>query len=140
MFNLLDRKGSGFLKTEQLGVALRSVGLRLTNEQIVELQSKAQTEFNDKISFEGYSDYIFEGRKIQKTDAELEAAFKVFDNGEQKGKIDIDNFRHALSTLGDKMPTEEIDGIIAEALKMGEPDEPGTIDYRKLMQLIQSIQ
>src|SRR5688572_9474533 len=133
VFNLLDRKGEGFLTSDKLGVALRSVGLRLTNSQIGELKNRAESEFEaGKIDFEGFKDYIFEGQKIQKTDDELEAAFKVFDNGE--GEIEIDNFRHALSSLGDKMSLEEIDEIIHQARQeYGEDDRPGFIKVSKLL-------
>lgn len=128
------------MPTKDIGVALRSVGLRLTNEQVSMLQGKADKEFAEgKFNFKGFTDYIFEGQQIQKTDAELEAAFKVFDAGED-GLIDLDAFRHALSTLGDKMSLEEIDDIIKEARKEFGDDAPGTIDARKLIQLIRSVQ
>ena len=128
------------MPTNKLGVALRSVGLRLTNDQIKELKSRADAEFeNGRLDFEGFKDYIFEGTRAQKTDEELESAFRVFDNGE--GLIDVDNFRHALSTLGDKMSLEEIDAIIRQARRQyGEDDRPGYIEIRKLLDLIRSVQ
>lgn len=140
VFDLLDRRSEGVLKTEQLGTALRSVGVRVTDKQITELKEKADKEFGGTLDFEAFKDYICEGKKIQKTDAELAAAFKVFDNGDQNGLIDIESFRHALSTLGDKMSPEEIDDIIQEARKMyGEDEDPRTISADKLLRLIQSI-
>lgn len=141
VFDLLDRKKSGFLRTEQLGTALRSVGLRLTNDQIKQFKSKADQELNGQLDFDTFQEYIFEAKKVQKTEAELESAFKVFENGEQHGVIDIDSFKHALTSLGDKMTSEEVDEIIREAKKLGgEEDAPGTIESAKLMKLIRSVQ
>jgi calmodulin len=141
VFDLLDRKKSGFLKSDQLGVALRSVGLRLTNEQIRQLKAKVDAEENGQLDYESFQDYIYESKKIQKTEAELEAAFRVFDNGDGQGLIDIESFKHALTSLGDKMTPEEVDEILKEARRLGgDDDAPGTIDSRKLLHLIQSIQ
>ena len=112
----------------------------MTNEQIKTLQAKADGENAGKIDFETFKDFIFEGKKIQKTDEEIEAAFRVFDNGQQRGLIDVESFRHALTTLGDKMTREEVDEIIREARKLsGDDEDPSLIDYVKLMRLIQSV-
>jgi calmodulin len=141
VFDLLDRKKTGFLKSDQLGVALRSLGLRLTNDQIKQLKAKADADTQGQLDFEGFQDYIYEGKKIQKTEDELEAAFRVFDNGESRGLIDLDSFKHALTTLGDKMTAEEVEEILKEARRVGgDDDPPGTLDTRKLFKLMQSIQ
>jgi Ca2+-binding EF-hand superfamily protein len=51
---------------------------------------------------------------LEKTDANIEEAFAVFDNGANKGNIDIDAFQSALTTMGDKLSSDQVHAFLQE--------------------------
>jgi len=96
------------IDSSKLGEALRSIGKRLTNENIEMLKKRADEECNGGLTFEDFKKYAAEASKIEKTDEEIEKAFKVFDNGEKKGLINLTTFKHSITTLGDKILPEQV--------------------------------
>ncbi len=49
-----------------LGDALRSVGKRLTNENVETLTKKAESEFSQGMTFDDFKKYVAEASKIEK--------------------------------------------------------------------------
>ena len=149
------------LLSSDLPKALRSVGKRLTEEQVKTLKSAADSKFGGKLSLANFNDMVAEAGKVEKSWEEIEAAFKVFECKEpgKEGHIDIAEFTHALTTLGDKLSRQEvrmklscivsavnlsvifwkIETIIEDARRMGAASGGNTIEYAKILKLIKSI-
>ena len=71
----------------------------------------------------------------KETDAELiRLAFRVFDK-DGSGAITAAEFKHFMTTMGEKFSEEEVDEIIAEVDKDGD----GEIDYEAFVQMIAPI-
>eukprot|EP00468_Gymnochlora_sp_CCMP2014_P011182 CAMPEP_0167764782 /NCGR_PEP_ID=MMETSP0110_2-20121227/14259_1 /TAXON_ID=629695 /ORGANISM="Gymnochlora sp., Strain CCMP2014" /LENGTH=134 /DNA_ID=CAMNT_0007652295 /DNA_START=33 /DNA_END=437 /DNA_ORIENTATION=+ len=126
---------AGKIETSKLGEALRSVGKRLTNDMIGKLKADADKTCNDGVDFKKFQDYVEQASKIEKTDEEIEKAFKVFDNGEKKGLINLATFKHSIMNLGDKLLKEQVEALF-KAAKVDETKE--TVDYKVFMKLLQS--
>uniref|UniRef100_A0A7S2TMJ6 Calmodulin n=1 Tax=Lotharella oceanica TaxID=641309 RepID=A0A7S2TMJ6_9EUKA len=123
------------IDSSKLGEALRSVGKRLTNENIEALKKKADSECNGGLTFEDFKKFVGEASKIEKTDEEIEKAFKVFDNGEKKGLINLATFKHSIMTLGDKLAPEQVETLFKQA---GIDESKETVDYKVFMDLLKT--
>eukprot|EP00954_Amorphochlora_amoebiformis_P014621 1143920-Amorphochlora_amoeboformis.AAC.2 len=137
------------IDTSKLGEALRSVGKRLTNENIEALKKQADSECNGGVTFDQFKKYVDEASKIEKTDDEIEKAFKVFDNGEKKGLINLATFKHSIMTLGDKLLPEQtfsrakihenyqyqVEALFKAA---GVDESKEAVDYKVFMKLLQA--
>ncbi|WAR19457.1 CALM-like protein [Mya arenaria] len=62
---------------------------------------------------------------------QIREAFKVFDKDE-KGYLTVDELRHIMTSLGDKLPDEEVD----EMLSIVDDDGNGIIDYEEFSQML----
>eukprot|EP00474_Spongospora_subterranea_P008480 CRZ08938.1 hypothetical protein [Spongospora subterranea] len=134
---------AGYLKADDLGIALRSVGKRLTADQIKTLTAEANNKHKGKITFPIFQEFLAQSTKIQKTIEEISDAFKVFECKDKPGHINIEEFTHALTTLGDKLSRDEIATVIDDARRTGgdqnQSTQAKTIEYSKLLDLIKSI-
>jgi Ca2+-binding EF-hand superfamily protein len=132
---------SGKLMSVDLAKALRSVGKRLTEEQVKTLKGLADSKYGGKLSLDDFKGMVKDATKIEKSWEEIEAAFKVFESKEpgKEGHIDIAEFTHALTTLGDKLSRQEIETILEDARRMGAANNSSTIEYSKILKLIKSI-
>eukprot|EP00475_Leptophrys_vorax_P033952 TRINITY_DN5423_c0_g1_i1.p1 TRINITY_DN5423_c0_g1~~TRINITY_DN5423_c0_g1_i1.p1 ORF type:complete len:154 (-),score=46.85 TRINITY_DN5423_c0_g1_i1:42-503(-) len=141
VFEALDKKKTGYIKSDQLGLALRACGLRLTHEQIKGLKAKCDAENGGQLDVDGFLDFVYEGKKIQKNEDDIEYASRIFDNGEHIGLLDTDALRNALMTMGDKMTGDEVEEVFKEIRRIcGDDDARGTLDSRKIVKLMNSIQ
>mmetsp|Transcript_15112 Transcript_15112/g.18125 ORF Transcript_15112/g.18125 Transcript_15112/m.18125 type:complete len:147 (+) Transcript_15112:91-531(+) len=123
------------IDSSKLGEALRSIGKRLTNENIEMLKKRADEECNGGLTFEDFKKYAAEASKIEKTDEEIEKAFKVFDNGEKKGLINLTTFKHSITTLGDKILPEQVEALFKSA---GVDGTKEFVDYKVFMNLLKA--
>ena len=99
---------SNVLRSEDLGTALRSVGRRLTADQVKALTNDAIATHQGNIDFGAFQEYLKQSADIQKSFEDILAAFKVFEAKDKPGFIRIDEFTHALTTLGDKLSRQEV--------------------------------
>ena len=132
-FDLHDHNGNQSITSQELGNALRSVGKRLTEENVASLVRRADADHGGSLSFDDFKNFVGYAAEIEKRDDDIKQAFKVFDkNGD--GTVDLRTFRHALTTLGDKLSAEQVDTLLSDA-RVDESSD--SIDYDKFMQLIQ---
>lgn len=68
----------------------------------------ASATHGGKVTFEGFETYLVESDKVQKSFDDILQAFKVFESKDKPGHIRIDEFTHALTTLGDKLTRQEV--------------------------------
>eukprot|EP00456_Euglypha_rotunda_P013746 TRINITY_DN1418_c0_g1_i13.p1 TRINITY_DN1418_c0_g1~~TRINITY_DN1418_c0_g1_i13.p1 ORF type:complete len:125 (-),score=38.70 TRINITY_DN1418_c0_g1_i13:38-412(-) len=76
-FDMTDIEGNEFIVPSKLGPALRSVGKRLTDDQMQAFQKDAEAK-GGKIKFEDFKAYVEEASKKEKSYDDIEYAFKVF--------------------------------------------------------------
>eukprot|EP00466_Bigelowiella_natans_P004918 jgi/Bigna1/81103/fgenesh1_pg.77_\ len=126
MQNPVNRK----LEVSNLGNALRSIGKRLTNDNIEELTKQANKEFSGGLTFDDFKKYIEKASKIEKTVKDIEKGFEVFANREN-GKIEVSKLKHALTNLGDKLEEKQVEAFF-KAAGIDESKEK-YVDYQKFM-------
>eukprot|EP01100_Stratorugosa_tubuloviscum_P010149 TRINITY_DN432_c0_g1_i1.p1 TRINITY_DN432_c0_g1~~TRINITY_DN432_c0_g1_i1.p1 ORF type:complete len:159 (-),score=54.54 TRINITY_DN432_c0_g1_i1:121-597(-) len=134
VFKYFDRDYDGFLNCDEIGIALRSIGKCITQN---ELNNLIQTINNQqpnpaKVSFEQFVNLAtLEFQYSNQTQQQIIAAFQIFDK-QNTGFIHSNELKHLLLTLGESISLEELDSIIADA----DPNNTGKINYIQYSQVL----
>ncbi|VDM09967.1 unnamed protein product [Wuchereria bancrofti] len=132
-FKMFDKDGNGTMNIRELGVAMRTLGLNPTEEELLNMVNEYDVDGNGKIDFFEFCKMMKEMSK--ETDQELiRLAFKVFDK-DGNGYITAQEFKHFMTTMGEKFSEEEVDEIIQEVDKDGDEQ----INYEEFVQMIAPI-
>ncbi|OAF67766.1 hypothetical protein A3Q56_04476 [Intoshia linei] len=125
VFSLFDIDGDGIITTHEMPSIFRTIGFNPTEAEM-------------KILFEYYEDgnINFEQclelfRKISpyiETPEQIEEAFRVFDK-EGNGVIPVSEFRHVMTTMGEKMTDQQTEALI----RFADCGNNGEIDYKGWM-------
>ncbi|XP_036956105.1 calglandulin-like isoform X1 [Acanthopagrus latus] len=129
---MFDEEGNGDVKTQELERLMSLMGINPTKRELCQMAKDVDKDgkgiFNCD-SFLGLMALYHERTKNQ--DAELRAAFKVFDK-EAKGYIDWNTLKYVLMNAGEPLNELEAEQMMKEADKDGD----GTIDYEGMDALI----
>lgn len=134
IFQVYDKKSSGTMAGEDLADAIRSCGIRVTNQQLDLLSNEAQLKSNGNISFALFSEFVHRASEIEIRDSQIQSSFAMF--VDDSGYIHMDKFRHALMTLGDRLSKDEMDTVLKDA--GFDPKTDTTIHYQKILALVQN--
>ncbi|XP_035517483.1 calglandulin-like isoform X1 [Morone saxatilis] len=132
VFEMFDEEGNGDVKTLELERLMSLMGINPTKRELSQMAKDVDKNgkgvFNCD-SFLGLMALYHERTKNQ--DAELRAAFKVFDK-EAKGYIDWNTLKYVLMNAGEPLNEIEAEQMIREADKDGD----GTIDYEEFVAMM----
>jgi len=103
----------GTITTNHLGTLMRSLGQNPTDAELQDMINEVDADGNGTIDFPEF--LSLQARKMKDTDTEEELidAFKVFDK-DGSGLISVDELRHVMTNLGEKLTDEELDEMFAE--------------------------
>ncbi|XP_070693233.1 calglandulin-like [Pempheris klunzingeri] len=132
VFEMFDEEGNGDVKTQELERLMSLMGINPTKRELIQMAKDVDKDgkgiFNCD-SFLGLMALYHERTKNQ--DAELRAAFKVFDK-EAKGYIDWNTLKYVLMNAGEPLSEIEAEQMMKEADK----DSDGTIDYEEFVAMM----
>eukprot|EP00029_Vermamoeba_vermiformis_P008772 TRINITY_DN4198_c0_g1_i1.p1 TRINITY_DN4198_c0_g1~~TRINITY_DN4198_c0_g1_i1.p1 ORF type:complete len:151 (+),score=59.10 TRINITY_DN4198_c0_g1_i1:27-455(+) len=114
-FSLFDKDGDGHISSDELGTVMRALGQSPTQAEVQEIIKEVGAE---SIDFAQFSTVMQKHKKTTDPDKELREAFKVFDK-EGKGVISTSEMKTVLTSMGEKLSEEEVDGILQSADKDG---------------------
>lgn len=131
-FKMFDKDGNGTMSIKELGVAMRTLGLNPTEDELLNMVNEYDVDGNG-IDFGEFCKMMKEMNK--ETDQELiRLAFRVFDK-DGNGYITAQEFKHFMTTMGEKFSEEEVDEIIKEFDKDGDEQ----IDYEEFVNAVAPI-
>eukprot|EP00299_Pterocystis_sp_00344_P004456 c1546_g1_i1.p1 GENE.c1546_g1_i1~~c1546_g1_i1.p1 ORF type:complete len:157 (-),score=35.52 c1546_g1_i1:28-498(-) len=110
-FSLFDRDGSGTINTRDVGIVLRSLGATPTEAEINDIIK--QTD-GDSMGFDEFLGHITRLMPLKYTSQEVIEAFRIFDK-EGNGYVSMNELRHVITSLGEKLTNEEVDEMMREA-------------------------
>jgi calmodulin len=131
-FQLFDKDNDGKISAAELGTVMRALGQNPTQAEIKEIVKdiggNGLVEFPEFLS-------VMQRRRGKGGDNEeqIREAFKVFDKT-GSGFIEIAELKHILTTLGEKLTSEEVDGVMKEA----DADGDGKITLQDFQRVIKS--
>eukprot|EP00483_Globobulimina_turgida_P000430 UN00430 len=134
IFQVYDKKSSGIMSSDDLSDAIRSCGIRCTDDQLNQLKHEAEVEYKGQLTYTLFTEYVNRAHSIEIRDSQISAAFEMF--VDENGFIKIDKFKHALMTLGHKLTKDELQTILKDA--GFDPKTDTTIHYTKILSLVQN--
>jgi len=130
VFELFDLDGSNSIDLVNFPLAFRACGLGPTNEELEKIVK--EVDKNGKVSFEAFKGAVAKHQGLGKgVEDNALAAFSVFDKLDN-GTVNAPEWRHVMTSIGDKLTDEEVDYMIADA----QPDKDGYISYKKFVDKI----
>mmetsp|Transcript_36304 Transcript_36304/g.67530 ORF Transcript_36304/g.67530 Transcript_36304/m.67530 type:complete len:143 (-) Transcript_36304:61-489(-) len=128
-FDLYDKDSDGKIKAAELGDALRSLGLVLTQKDVKELKEEVG---GDLVTWEKFKTLAAKKpRQPEKQAQTLLQAFQVFDQS-GSGHVDMKELRHIVTSLGEKLSAQEFEDIC----KAADLPVAGALDYKKVVDKI----
>lgn len=118
-FELLQKDGR--IPRASLPTALRAAGLNPSEEKIKEIMNTATD-----VDMAGYEALVAKHDDKTDTPEAVKEAFRVFDK-EMNGTVSVAEFRHIMTTMGEKYSEEEFRDLIQGF------EENGVIHYEKFV-------
>ncbi|KAF6843463.1 calmodulin [Colletotrichum musicola] len=135
VFAVFDRDGTGGINAEEFQIAMKSLGLNPSIQEVKDLIKEVDPNGDGDIDFNEFLQLMSEApapsSKDTDTQKELVAAFKVFDK-DNSGSVSPSELRQVLLSLGQRATDEEIEEMIRHA----DLDGNGSIDYQEFVHLM----
>lgn len=123
-FNIFDRDGDGHLTVKELGIVMRSLGQNPSVQELEEMVAEVDTNGSKTVEFTEFLEMMGKQLLEKNIEEEVRDAFAAFDK-DKDGKITSAELVHIMKNIGEPLPQEDIDEMIAEA----DINKDGTIDY-----------
>ncbi|CAL1545508.1 unnamed protein product [Lymnaea stagnalis] len=130
IFSMFDDKGDDKIPASSIGDVLRA-----NNQNPTELEIKKCGYSQNpaaRISFETFFPILqtISKNRIQPPIEDFIEGFRVFDK-DQNGTIGCAEFRHIMTSLGEKLTEDEVDQLIT-----GQEDSQGNINYEEFIKVV----
>ena len=127
VFMLFDRDEDGVLSFAELTVVMKSLGQRPTEEELLLMVREVSEDFlYDTIEFNEFLQMMSKQQGQPYTTNALAKSFKFFDE-DKDGFMGLDELKHVVTSLGDKMSNNEVKEMLEEADK----EKDGIINYNE---------
>ncbi|MBN3301011.1 CALGL protein, partial [Amia calva] len=132
VFEMFDEEGNGEVKTSELEKLMSLMSINLTKRELVQMAKDVDKDGKGVFNCDSFLGLmVLYHEKAKNQDAELRAAFKVFDK-ESKGYIDWESLKYVMMNAGEPLNAEEAEQMMKEADKDGD----GTIDYEEFVAMM----
>lgn len=127
IFMIYDSNADGFLSSNEFIIAIQAFGLNPSQSEISKYKKQIGRDENGNITFKDFSNFMHDKMSLFESPEDIIDAFRTFDM-EGNGLISVEELRHVLMNLGEKLNEQEIDELI-KATKVKAQD----IDYREFV-------
>eukprot|EP00744_Colponema_vietnamica_P002053 GILI01003307.1.p1 GENE.GILI01003307.1~~GILI01003307.1.p1 ORF type:complete len:205 (+),score=27.25 GILI01003307.1:87-701(+) len=111
-FAFFDKSGDGTMESKDLGVAMRSLGVRITDAELKGLISEIDPDNNGSLDVNDFLSCMAEYASRTETDDDIRQSFSCF-NKDDSEFVSVEEFSHVLMRLGDRLSTQEVQDILA---------------------------
>jgi calmodulin len=132
-FEMFDRDKDGLIISKELGSILKALGHECNELEIAAMIEDVDSDLDKKINFDEFILIMNKRSTEVDIEEELMEAFKIFDK-DGNGRLESNELKHIMLTLGEKLTDEEIAEMISEADSKG----LGYIDYKDFVKLMLS--
>jgi calmodulin len=130
LFDLYDTDKDGCINTIELGDVMKALGVDQTQDELQEMVNEVDSNNKGKIEFKEFLQLFARKLKGNKSEDELMEAFKLYDK-DGNGSVSAAEFRHVMTTMGEKLTEEEVEEMIINADMNGD----GIINYHEFINL-----
>jgi calmodulin len=132
-FNKVDRDGDGRITTTEIGALMAQLGQNPSDAELQDMINEVDIDGNGTVDFDEFAYMMTRQMREGDTEPDIIEAFRVFDK-DNDGKITVAELTHIMKDLGETVPQEELDEMIAQA----DTDKDGIIDYAEFVHLMLS--
>ena len=135
IFDSYDINKNGKIERKEMKIILKKLGKNGIQEEIDEIwRAMNKIESDSTISFDDFKEFInrFNLTKNSMSTDDIINAFQIFDRNHD-GTISINEFKHILMDLGQKLSEEEVEEIFQDI----DFNEDGKINYREFVEFWQ---
>ena len=135
IFDSYDINKNGKIERKEMKIILKKLGKNGIQEEIDEIwRAMNKIESDSTISFDDFKEFInrFNLTKNSMSTDDIINAFEIFDRNHD-GTISINEFKHILMDLGQKLSEEEVEEIFQDI----DFNEDGKINYREFVEFWQ---
>ncbi|RUS77372.1 hypothetical protein EGW08_014852 [Elysia chlorotica] len=136
-FAMFEKTGKGRIPSRDLVALLRCLGWNPSEQDLEEARHELDLAAKGYISFSDVETYIARRGGIYNganAEEDILMAFQVLDK-HGTGRITVRDFRHFLTTMGERMSTEEAEELISCSRRDGKD----YIEYRDLVHAVQQL-
>jgi len=130
-FLLFDKDNDDHIRTSELGMVIRSLGFYPTNAEVQSMIDLVDVERSGLVSREDFLKLMATQVSKVETEDDIRDAFRMFDKSGDNF-IAAPELRHILTNLGERLPEEVVDELIADANVDGDHQ----INYDELIRLM----
>ncbi|CAN0829544.1 CAM5 [Linum grandiflorum] len=130
-FCLLDKDGDGRITIQELGTALRSLGIHPSDRELNAMINQVDVDGKGSIGFDEFLSLMASKVKENEADQELRDAFRVFDK-DQDGFISPNELRHVMMNVVERVTDEELEQMVKEA----DLDGDGLINFEEFAKVM----
>lgn len=134
-FSLFDRDGDGTVDTAELGTVMKSLGQRMSEEELQQMISEVDVDGSGTVDFAEFLGLMARQMKDHESDKALHSAFAIFDT-EGTGRIKVAHVRYVLINLCDQMSVIDVDTLLDEVASSYD----GFIDFNQFMRIFEQAQ
>ena len=131
LFDIFDINKDKTISSKELGKVLRSLNLNPSQADLENMVKKTDHTGTGRIEFNDFLKLYSEKIRETITKEDVCRYFAMFDRNND-GRIDPQEFKRVMTTMGEPLTNEEIDFIISEADK----DMNGYIDYNEFSDML----
>ena len=106
-FTIFDEDQDGIISIEATKKLMRSLGQNLSEQELNSITSNAKLAKSKCVEFHEFLDIMANNAKEEDYSDDLKKAFAYFDKN-QDGMINFKEFTHTLSTLNEKLTSDQI--------------------------------
>lgn len=134
LFKTFDKNNDKYISSDELGKAMRFLGLNVTKKDVDEAMKVLDKNGNKRIEYKEFS--AFMKKELEKNppgsdqESSIRAAFKIFDR-DGNGSIDAKELKYAMQNLGEKLTDKELQDMMREA----DVDGDGKINYEEFVKI-----
>ena len=135
IFDSYDINKNGKIERKEMKIILKKLGKNGIQEEIDEIwRAMNKIESDSTISFDDFKEFInrFNLTKNSMSTDDIINAFQIFDRNHD-GTISINEFKHILMDLGQKLSEKEVEEIFQDI----DFNEDGKINYREFVEFWQ---
>ena len=132
-FLLFDFDSDGLICLEELGKALRSLGMEVSKEELNDLMLDADEDDSGVIDFYKFLEIVAFRVRQREWIQEYVDMCRAYDR-DGNGVISASEFRVVMINSGEKLTDEEVDKMIREANHDGDGD--GNVNYEEVIRMM----
>jgi calmodulin len=137
IFDSYDINKNGKIERKEMKIILKKLGKNGTQEEIDEIwRAMNKIDSDSTISFDDFIEFInrFNLTKNSMSTDDIINAFQILDRNHD-GTISINEFKHILMDLGQKLSEKEVEEIIQDI----DFNEDGKLNYREFVEFWQQL-